>query len=74
MGCGDSRLPKPENIPAIDTSGLEKFSKFEHAFPFYRIRIDILEGRVKRFVNGKNSVTLEQLRFAFKDDPKFEDI
>jgi hypothetical protein len=59
MGCGNSRGPAiAEEIPAIDISGLDRFSKYEHSFPFYRTRIDIFEGRVKRFVNGKSSVTL----------------
>ena len=59
MGCGNSKSQSlTEEIPEIDASGLDKFSKFEHSFPFYRTRIDIFEGRVKRFVTGKNSVTL----------------
>jgi hypothetical protein len=74
MGCGNSRGNIAEEIPEIDITGLDKFSKFEHSFPFYRTRIDIFEGRVKRFVNGKNSVTLQQLRYAFKDDRKWADL
>lgn len=75
MGCGNSKSSAiVEEIPEIDINGLDRFSKFEHSFPFYRTRIDIFEGRVKRFVNGKNSVTLQQLRYAFKDDKKWEDI
>jgi hypothetical protein len=53
---------------------MDNFTKFEHSFPFYRTRIDIFEGRVKRFVTGKNSVTLAQLRYAFKDDSKWEEL
>jgi hypothetical protein len=74
MGCGNSRGNIAEEIPEIDITGLDKFSKFEHSFPFYRTRIDIFEGRAKRFVNGKNSVSLQQLRYAFKDDRKWADL
>ena len=38
------------------------------------MRIDVFEGKVKRFVSGKNSVTLPQLRYAFKDDKNWEDL
>jgi hypothetical protein len=38
------------------------------------MRIDVFEGKVKRFVSGKNSVTLSQLRYAFKDDKNWEDL
>ena len=34
----------------------------------------MFEGKVKRYVSGKNSVTLSQLRYAFKDDAKWEDL
>ena len=58
----------------MELSGLERFQRFEFTLPFYRTRIDIFEGRVKRFVNGKNSVTLKQLRYAFKEDSKWSDL
>jgi len=38
------------------------------------MRIDVFEGKVKRFVTGKNSVTLDQLRYAFKDEKNWEDL
>lgn len=78
MGCSPSKAGAAtapvEEIPEIDISGLDRFGKFEASFPFYRTRIDIFEGKVKRFVNGKNSVTLPQLRYAFKDDKKWADL
>jgi hypothetical protein len=74
MGCGNSRSNLPEEFPEVDTTSFDRFSKFEYSFPFYRTRIDIFEGRIKRFVNGKNSVTLQQLRFAFKDDKKWKEL
>lgn len=76
MGCGNSKggPGATEEIPLADFSKLDRFQRFEHSFPLYRMRIDIFEGKVKRFVTGKNSVTLQQLRYAFKDDKKFEDI
>lgn len=38
------------------------------------MRIDVFEGKVKRFVTGKNSVTLNQLRYAFKTERNWEDL
>ena len=74
MGCGKSRGHLPEEIPEMDMTNMDKYEKFEHSFPFYRTRIDIFEGRVKRFVNGKSTVSLAQLRYAFKDDKKWTDL
>ena len=67
-------MPPPSEIPEIDLSKLDNYSKFEFQFPFYRTRVDIFEGRVKRFVFGKKSVSFAQLRFAFKDDKKWADL
>jgi hypothetical protein len=77
MGCGGSKSSAAayvEEIPAIDLTKLDRFSRFEHSFPFYRMRIDVFEGKVKRFVINKNSVTLSQLRYAFKDDRNWDDL
>jgi len=77
MGCGGSKSSAAayvEEIPAIDLTKLDRFSRFEHSFPFYRMRIDVFEGKVKRFVINKNSVTLSQLRYAFKDDKNWQDL
>ncbi len=45
----------------VDLNSMSKFDRFEHSFPFYRMRIDTFEGKVKRFVSNRNSVTLRQL-------------
>jgi hypothetical protein len=76
MGCGNSKAGPgaTEEIPVADFSKLDRFQRFEHHFPLYRIRIDVFEGKVKRFVTGKNSVTLAQLRYAFKDDKNWEEL
>ena len=42
----------------MDLTKLDRYAKFEKSMPFYRTRIDVFEGRVKRFVNGKSSVSL----------------
>jgi hypothetical protein len=63
-----------DDIPAVDISGFDRYSRFEHSFPFYRTRVETFEGRVKRFVYNKPSVTLQQLKYAFKDDPKWKDM
>eukprot|EP00347_Sterkiella_histriomuscorum_P004742 403359281 len=74
MGCSESTDSGNIDIPEIDMSKLDRYAKFEHSFPFYRTRIDVFEGRVKRFVNGKTSVSLAQLQYAFKDDKKWSDL
>lgn len=75
MGCGGSKnLDEAPEIAAIDLGSLDKYTRFEFSFPLYRTRIDFFEGRVKRFVNGKTSVTLNQLRFAFKDDKNWSEL
>lgn len=77
MGCGGSKSAAAayhEEIPAIDLTKLDRFARFEHTFPLYRMRIDVFEGKVKRFVVNKNSVSLSQLRYAFKDDRNWEDL
>ena len=78
MGCSQpshgGALPPPSEIPEVDLSKLDSYSKFEYQFPFYRTRVDIFEGRVKRFVFGKKSVSFAQLKYAFKDDKKWADL
>ena len=57
MGCGQSSNIL-EEYPEMDITSIDdKYTRFEHQFPFYRTRIDIFEGRVKRFVNGRTSVS-----------------
>lgn len=74
MGCGGSKNQFAE-IPVMDYTKLDRWQRFENQmFPFYRTRIDVFEGRVKRFVNKKSSVSLKQLRYAFKDDKLWDDI
>ena len=49
---------------------LNDVEAFEFKVPFYTCRIDKFEGNVKRFVNfeDKNTVTMKQLIYAFKED------
>ena len=55
---------------------LNQVEAFEFTFPFYRIRIDKYEGCIKRFVNveDQNTVTLRQLRYAFKEEPAWSQL
>ena len=51
------------NYAAKDVKVLKRLNaveQFEFTFPFYRMRIDQYEGRIKRFVNveDKNTLTL----------------
>lgn len=65
MGCSNGRtgggLQAPQNEDLnnyIDPNNMERFAKFEYTFPLYRMRISDFEGKVKRFVSGKNSVSI----------------
>lgn len=55
---------------------LNEVEKFEFQLPFYRMRVDQYEGRVKRFVNTEdnNAVSMRQLRFSFSEDEAWADI
>ena len=37
---------------------LNEVQKFENTFPFYRMRIDMYEGRIKRYVNCEDENTV----------------
>jgi hypothetical protein len=56
MGCGGSKTTANtlvvgnDDIPTVDISGMDRYTRFEHSFPFYRTRVETFEGRVKRFV------------------------
>ena len=43
--------------PVVGASGLsmKEIEQFECTFPFYRMRIDAYEGRIKRYVNVEDS-------------------
>ena len=58
----------------VDTKAMDEHARFEHSFPLYRMHIKDFEGKVKRFVDGKEYVSLAQLRFAFKDNKGWGDL
>lgn len=74
MGCTPSQQG-PEavvDIPEVEVNSLDRFSKVEASIaPLYRLKVDIFEGRVKRYVFNKPSISFSQLRFSFKNDQKF---
>jgi hypothetical protein len=76
MGCTQAlpRTPPVKDIPVANTAGMDSYTKFEYSFPLYRTRIDVFEGRLKRFVISKESVSFAQLRYAFKDDKNWSDL
>ena len=49
---------------------LNQVEAFEFTFPFYRMRIDQFEGRVKRYVNieDNGTVSMRQLVYSFSED------
>ena len=55
---------------------LNQIEQFEFTFPFYRMRIDQYEGRVKRFVNkeDENTLSLRQLLYSLEDDTPWQDL
>ena len=55
---------------------LNEVEAFENCFPFYRMRIDQYEGRVKRYVtmDDLNTVTMRQLQYSFEEDDSWADI
>ena len=53
---------------------MDEHAKFEHSFPLYKMHVKDFEGKVKRFVDGKEYVSLAQLRFAFKDNKGWEQL
>ena len=55
---------------------LNEVEAFENCFPFYRMRIDTYEGRIKRYVtmDDLNTVTLRQLAYSFEEDELWADL
>lgn len=74
MGCEYTKPEVFQELSWLEMSKLDQISRFEHSFPFYRLRIDVFEGRVKRFVLGRTGVSITQLRFAFKNDKNWKDL
>ena len=79
MGCNQTRSrplePRNEDLTVtVDMNGMDEHARFEHSFPFYKMHIDDFEGKVKRFVNAKETVSLQQLRFAFKNNKGWESL
>jgi hypothetical protein len=74
MGCSKSRPGEESDIPAIDITTLDRYNRFEHTLPFYRTRVEVFETKVKGAAGGKPSVSIAQLREAFKSDLKWADL
>ena len=51
---------EPPPLPEINLSGLDSISRLEFSLPFYRVKIETLEKRLKKASgNEKKSFTLE---------------
>ncbi len=79
MGCGESKqvmdAPAPKNDPpTVSTAEFDKYQLFENSFDFQKTWVQEFESCVKRFVVGKNSVSLKQLQYSFKDVKGWEDL
>ena len=82
--CEASHFREPDTRGAVtynvkDAALLQRLNQieqFEFTFPFYRMRIDQYEGRVKRYVNkeDENTVSLRQLLYSFEDDAPWSDL
>ena len=55
---------------------MNEVERFEHTFPFYRLRIDRFEGHVKRFVFKEDNgcVSMKQLLYSFEEEETFKDL
>jgi hypothetical protein len=42
----------------VNLNTMDQHTRFEHSFPFYRMNVVDFEGKVKRYVMGKSSVSL----------------
>ena len=72
-------LKGPVIVPAKTNDQLERLSeieKFEHSFPFHRMRIDKFEGHIKRFVYKDDDacISMRQLQFSFEEEELFSDL
>ena len=62
----------PDEFPKASSAELalmSRYSKFEHQMPFYMMRLDQYEGRIKRLIydREKTRLSMQQLQYVFQD-------
>lgn len=66
-------INEPPPLPEINLAGLDPISRFEFSLPFYRIKIETLEKRLKRATgDDKKTLTLEEFQAAFAKDSSWD--
>ena len=65
---------EPPPLPEINLAGLDPVSRFEFSLPFYRIKIETLEKRLKKATGEKKTISLEELKTAFAKDNSWNDL
>ena len=55
----------------IDHRKLNQYQKLEYSLPFYTMRLDTYEARLKKYINAGTRINLAQLKESFKDDFKW---
>ena len=65
---------EPPPLPEINLAGLDPVSRFEFSLPFYRIKIETLEKRLKKATGDKKTISLEELKTAFAKDSSWNDL
>ncbi len=74
VGSVASVVSDPPPLPEINLSGLDPVSRFEFSLPFYRIKIETLEKRLKNVTGDKKTISVEELHTAFAKDPSWESL
>jgi hypothetical protein len=61
MGCCAAKNSGLDDtpLPEMKLEGLDAYSRFEYSLPFYRIRLDAFESKVKALAGENKYVTLE---------------
>jgi hypothetical protein len=75
MGCAKSRDAGSESVPppsTLDLQGLDGPTRFETILPFARVKIDVLETKLKAASGDKKSLTFDELKEAFTGDKNWE--
>lgn len=76
MGCAKSKNAGGDDgpLPAIDLSGLDGPSKFEAMLPFKRLKVDVVERKLKAIPCEDKSIPFEKLRAELGNESVWSDL
>lgn len=76
MGCAKSKgaASVDEALPPIDLTGLDGPSKFEAMLPFKRLKVEVIESKLKAATGEEKHLTLEKMREVFANDAVWADL